>query len=272
MLIFKKLIFGLPFILATAFFAKQVAPFLQDFSLMFSLDFNLLYQLIRLVVTIALTAYLFTTLVVLASDWKLVLPFIALASLSTILFVSSPVNIFLSLGLLVVFIISFAQTYHKVTKDATDFNVSGNIIKPSGSLITLIILVTSIALYVSVSATGDKMIGKIVDSVVSISSDIMKTQQLPQDLGINPGATIQNLAIEAAKPLITKQVNDMIKPFLPVIPFLIVFLFYLNLQFLASIAAFILSPLIYLLFWILEKIGFIGFVTENRLVKKLIIQ
>ena len=294
----------MPFILAVAAFAWQIEPFLQDFSLIFSLSFNILSQLIMLVGTIALIAYLFTVFAVLASDWTLVLPVIVLSSLSTL-------SYFLSIGLLIAFVISFAQTYNKVIKDPSGFHVSENVVKPSGSLATLIILATSVAFYFSVSATGDKITQKIVDSVVNISGDIMKTQQLPQNTGTNPldsisissdqikllkenpdllkqsgldpaildtigkqdnkNVTAQDLAVEAAKPLITKQVTDMIKPITPILPFLMVFLFYLNFQFLASTAAFILSPSIYLLFWILEKTGFIHFEIEMRAAKKLVV-
>ncbi len=301
----------MPFILAVAAFAWQIEPFLQDFSLIFSLSFNILSQLIMLVGTIALIAYLFTVFAVLASDWTLVLPVIVLSSLSTLLFVTAPISYFLSIGLLIAFVISFAQTYNKVIKDPSGFHVSENVVKPSGSLATLIILATSVAFYFSVSATGDKITQKIVDSVVNISGDIMKTQQLPQNTGTNPldsisissdqikllkenpdllkqsgldpaildtigkqdnkNVTAQDLAVEAAKPLITKQVTDMIKPITPILPFLMVFLFYLNFQFLASTAAFILSPSIYLLFWILEKTGFIHFEIEMRAAKKLVV-
>lgn len=265
MLYFKKLIFGLPFILAVAAFAWQIEPFLQDFSLLFSFNFNLLYQTIMLVATIAMVAYLFTVFAVLASDWILVLPVIIIACLFTIIFVTAPMSFFLAIGLLVIFAISFAQTYNKVTKNPTSFHVSGDVVKPSGFLITLIILVASITLYFSVSASSDKAIQKIIDSVVSISSGIMKTQQLPQN------TAAQDLALEAAKPMITKQVTDMIKPLRPAIPFLVVFYFYLNFQFLASIAAFFLSPLIYLLFWILQKTKFFHFEVEMRQVNKLVV-
>lgn len=281
---FKKLIFGLPFILATFAFGSQAAMFFKDFLILFSFDMNLLFQLIFFAITIVATAYLFLVFANLASDWVLVLPLALLSSIAVFFLTVAPISYFLAGGLFVAFCLSSALLFNKIKKDPTSFHTSSYIIKPSGQLITLIILITSATLYFSVSTNKEQVVQKLVDSVVNFSTDLLKQDpQLLKQFGLDTSvlnqfdttnstaAILQNAAVEATKPVITKQVTDLITPYLFIIPYLIAFIFYLNFQFFTSIISLLFYPIIYLLFWILEKVGFIHFETETREVKKLIV-
>lgn len=310
--IIKKLIFAVPFILSVAVFYLQASDFLKDFSALFSLDLNLLFKSILFAATIVLVSYLFVLFVNFAADWKLVIPVILLAALISFLFTISPINYYLAGGLIIALGISLVFILNKIKKDPTNFQISNDILKPSGQLATLIILAVTVTLYFSATASNQQFVQKFVDSIVDFSSNFVASQQsttpttgatqttspLSQDqinqLKQNPGLlkqfgldpsvlnqfsatntnvaiTPQNIAAEAAKPIITAQITDLIKPYMGIIPFLIAFLFYLNFQFFSSVILFISSPIIHLLFLILEKIGFIKYEVTTREVKKIIV-
>lgn len=312
MLIIKKLIFALPFLLSIAMFYLQADSFLKDFSALFSLDLGLLFKLVIFASTIVLVSYLFVVFVNLAIDYKIVIPVILLAAGLSFIFTETPATYYLAGGLLLVLSASFALILNKIKKDPTNFQVSGDVVKPSGQLATLIILALTFALYFSAVASNEQFVQKFIDSIVDFSANFTQSQQsaetievsqspnLPisqteinqlkqnpgilKQLGLDPSilnsldtqdketsVNPQNIAVEATKLIATKQITDIVKPYMGIIPFLIAFIFYLNFQFAASIILFVSSPLIYLLFWILEKIGFIHFEAATREVKKLVV-
>lgn len=115
-------------------------------------------------------------------------------------------------------------------------------------------------------------------------SELKQNPQLLKQFGLDPSVldqldsttkittiTPQNAIAEAAKPIITEQITNFIKPYMGIIPFAIAFIFFLNFQFFTSIILFVSSPLTYLLFLILEKIGFIKYEITTRQVKKLVV-
>ncbi len=73
------------------------------------------------------------------------------------------------------------------------------------------------------------------------------------------------------KPLIQNQINQYIKPFEKFIPMLLAVLFFFTVQSIMALEAIFLSPIILLIFWILEKTGYIHFEKEMREVKKLVV-
>ncbi|MFA5932558.1 MAG: hypothetical protein WCV81_05105 [Microgenomates group bacterium] len=313
MVYLKKLIFAIPFLLSIVVFYIQAEPIVKDPTLLFSFDFNLLLQLIYFAVSITATSYFFITFASLTSDWKIVAPISFIGSSLVLLFIQPPEAYYLGIGLFLTFCAIFAQLLNKLTKDPTSFHTSDHINKPAKQLVTIIVLITSVIVYLSVTTSSQQMVSKMIDSVVNLSTDFVKNQQLtPQsedntqtslpslssdqiallkqnpDLlkqyGLDPSilnqldttnkktpVTAQSIAAEAAKPMITQQITDMIQPCLPFMPFIIAFIFYLNFQFFTSITTLVLSPLIYLLFYILEKIGFIKFEITTRQVKKLVV-
>lgn len=73
------------------------------------------------------------------------------------------------------------------------------------------------------------------------------------------------------KSQISNSLDEMTKPYLFAIPFILSFLFYSIASFYLWVFSLFLSPVILLLFSILEKTGFIKFTNETRVVKKIII-
>lgn len=306
---FKKLIFAVPFLLSMSLFYQQTDLILKDLSILFSLDLNLLYQLIYFSVIISAASYFFIIFVSLAQDFRIVLPVGLAGALMSLLFIIPPLSFYLTLGVGVSLGTSYILLFNKLTKDPTSFKVSDHIVKSAGGLITLLVLVVTLMVYIDATQSSNQMVQKLINSLVSTSTQFVKSQSLqtgnvqaatttstsltPEQLNLlkqNPGllkqygidpallnqleagggnVTPQSLAIDAAVPAITKQVEDLIKPYSQFIPFLIAFIFFLNFQFFTSIAALLISPLAYLLFYIMEKTEFIKFEKSTREVKKL---
>lgn len=86
-----------------------------------------------------------------------------------------------------------------------------------------------------------------------------------------PQQAPQDLLTETVKQTIKDQLQTIIKPYQSVIPaVLAVLLFFILLSFI-SILNLLIHPLLWLIFYILEKTGFIKFTTEQRPVKKMVI-
>lgn len=110
---------------------------------------------------------------------------------------------------------------------------------------------------------------------------LKKNPQLLKQYGIDPkqldnlpvpsANTTSNPTAQMIKPLIKDQLQGIIKPYQNIIPGLLALLVFLTLQSLVSILGIFLSPLILMIFYILEKTKFIRFETEMREVKKLVV-
>lgn len=78
---------------------------------------------------------------------------------------------------------------------------------------------------------------------------------------------IDSLVKEALK----DQIQNLIKPYLGLIPAVVAALLFFTLQALTSLVSLLIYPLLWLIFLILEKIGFVKFTTEMREVKKMVV-
>lgn len=99
----------------------------------------------------------------------------------------------------------------------------------------------------------------------------------------SPGNSPDQSAVQAVPPLPTADIKDIlmaqtgnmldtiIKPYHSLIPFIFAFMFFSYISFLNWFLTILISPMIMLIFLILEKTGFIKFANETRIVKKIII-
>ncbi len=78
-----------------------------------------------------------------------------------------------------------------------------------------------------------------------------------------------NPATEMIRPLIKNQLQNMLKPYQKIIPAVLALLLFLTLQSFVAVLEIFLSPIIWLVFYTLEKTGFVRFEVEMRQVKKL---
>lgn len=81
-----------------------------------------------------------------------------------------------------------------------------------------------------------------------------------------PGANLKDIV----KAQISNMLDELIKPYLFIIPIILAFMFYSLGSLTLWILSLFLSPIISLVFYLLEKSNFIKFTTETRVVKKLI--
>lgn len=87
---------------------------------------------------------------------------------------------------------------------------------------------------------------------------------------VTPSLPTANLK-DIMKAQISNSLDQMIKPYLFAIPLILAFLFYSLTSFIIWILSFLISPILMLIFSILEKSSFIKFTTETREVKKIIV-
>lgn len=86
-----------------------------------------------------------------------------------------------------------------------------------------------------------------------------------------PAGGPQTLQTSLIKTEVKKQVNALIQPQIQLLPTILAALFFLTLKFGLSILSMVLSPLLWLIFLILEKTGFTQYTKEMREVKKLVV-
>jgi len=309
MVTFKKLIFGVPFLLTFAVFVYQLNPFFKDTNLIFSLSSEILIQLLTLALSLSLAGLFFTSFSTLAAEWIYVLPVAVLASLSPLLLIFSPEAFILVGGFFLSLLITFFFL-QKELKSYFSFNAR-KILKPAiNQMIFLNVLASSLAFYfyanTEISTNGFKLPDSIIDTAIQASGGDMLSQQLNsgfeqnglpanlspemielakqnpsllQQYGIDPkmldslGNQDQKgiASSEVIKPIVEQKVQDIIKPFQPFLPLILTLLFFFTVTTLTSLLSLPTIFLAWALFYILEKSGFVTFTTEMREVKKLVV-
>lgn len=304
----KKITIAPFFILSFAFFSFQLSLILHLPNLVFSLDYNLFLQTVLLVILAVIASTFFITYTALSQDIKFVLPLAALGVLIFIFFLPSPVNYYLSLPLLAFFLLSILFLKNAL-KTYINFR-PGFLFTPEVKRLTLMfLLLSSFAYYLTIDAQIKQKGVEIPDSLIDtalkftpqpegVQKDFGNIPEIPAEelnllkknpkllsqYGLDPSmldlledkSTDKDLAKSnpvqlSVKPLIKQQVQELLKPYLNIIaPFLAV-IFFFSLSFIFSITGVLISPLIWLIFYILEKTKVITFTKEMREVRKMVI-
>ena len=180
----------------------------------------------------------------------------------------------------------------------------GSILSPSVKMMaSLLILVLSLTYYLSISKViqknGFQLPDSLIDSALRLTAAPQAAQQnqtktsLPQinteqlDLlkqsGLDPSIldslsqttesskAPDNLMQDTLKQALNTQLDSIIKPYLGFIPAILAVLFFFLLQSLTSILNLLIYPLLWIIFYILEKTGFIKFTEEQRTVRKMVV-
>lgn len=301
MIFLKKILFALPFTFFTIAFIFLLKFFLEEPNSIFSLDSLTIARSSLLLLSLFLGSLYFVIFVTLAADWRLVLPVFVLPSLFPLLFFPQPFNLVLVSGL----IFSFGATYFMLERKLGTYLTfqTNSLLAPSvKQLFTLLVVVSSIAFYLSSSLQISTAGFKLPDSLLNLASGLVSQQagellesQLPQitpqqmelakqnssflkQLGIDPGVLdsfsqpqTQTPAQKMIKSTLESQVQTSIHPYLSYLPIILTAVLFLTLK----SAGVFLYPLLYLLLWltflVLEKTGFIHYEIEMREVKKLIV-
>ncbi len=302
----KKLTFAPFFIISYALLLYTLNPFLKSYDFIFSFSLDSFVQLAILASFFCLTSFLFVIFAVISLDWKLIIPIGLLAAVLPMLFLNPAQGLVLSVGSLVAFILTFAILENKL-KSYLTFE-SSSLLGPSiRSLTSFLILVFSFIFFLSANQMIQKSGFEIPDSLIDTALQFSqpKTEQessasqisIPQEQldllkknpdllrqsGLDPkildtlnqpnrsSKTPQDLTSNLIKTAVKDQIQNFIKPYLTFIPAILAILFFFTVQSLTSIISLVIYPLLWIIFFILEKSGFIKFVFEQRPVKKMII-
>lgn len=306
MLVLKKLIFAPFFLIIFLTLIYKLTPFLTNYDFVFSLSINTLFDLITLSVLICFSCFIFALFITLSSDFKFSLPVIFIAALVPFLFLDPAlaivfgVTIFIALLLINLSLDSSLRNY-------LTFQPSTLLGPAIRNLSTLIILSFCLIYFFSVNKIvaqkGFTVPDSLLDTALKFSSPASTSLNTPtsqlnlppeqlallkqnpdllQQFGLNPKMldsldlqkitqTPEQLSTDLIKQAVKDQVDGFLKPYLSFIPIILALLLFLTFQSLVSIINIFIYPLLYILFFILEKTKFIRFEIEQRPVRKLVV-
>lgn len=284
MIFVKKLLFA-PFLLAFLALLVMLISQIKPENLIFSLDLQALIQLLQICLLITLTSFSFVLFATFASDWKFLVPISLLSALVPFFFLPTPGSLFLAVGILVAQILIFVSMQGAL-KSYLNFNPLQLFGLPIRQLSTLLILAICLSLFISINKTVEEKGFQIPDSLIESA---LKLTPLPESTNtqlqqldptildtLTPSKQTQtkasqNLLTDTLKQTIKEQLQTIIKPYLGIIPAVLAVLFFFILQSLTSIFNLLIYPLLWIIFYILEKSGFIKFTQEMRPVKKMVV-
>lgn len=298
MITIKKLIFALPFLFCLAAFYRQTNQAFINIYLSLDISTAAMITLALLIGFLLLTGVFFVIFATLASDWKLILPVSILGTLSALFFIPLNLSIILMVGSLLTFIISNFSLQKNLSSYLT-FQTKLLFIPSIHQIILLLTLSTSLVFYLSANTKIHQEGFKLPESLTEFVSQIVSSQmpaeldssqvnlspeqtvllkqnpQLLQQYGLDPNMlnsiekpSLQKVAIKVE---MQKQIQNLLDPYTNFVPAILAMLFFLTLYSITSLLTFLLNPLLWAIFLILEKTGFTKYQIEMRKVEKLIV-
>lgn len=304
----KKLLFAPFFLIFFALLTAQLNSLLSSFDILFSLSAETLMQLLKIAILFCASALFFAVFASLAKNWKIILPVIALAALMPVFFMPLNLAIIFTFLCAISFYLS-SLALGNTLKTYLSFNASSLIGPSVRTASALLIISFSIIYFLASSKTISQTAFEIPDSLIDAAlkmtpleqragekntgglPDINITQeqlemvkknpQLLKQYGLNPKildtlspskpSVVGDLGKNMIKQSVKDQIQKIIEPYQSFIPAVLTFLLFLTLQSFTAILGIFISPLLWFIFLILEKTGFIKFEVEQRPVKKLIV-
>ena len=269
MAVFKKLIFGPLFLLTFAFLIFQLKSNLGSYDVIFSLSITTLAQLLLLSGLICLSSFLFVLFVSLSSDWKIVLPVGIVASILPIIVIRDATGIILCLGVgLTILFIYF--TFTQKLKTYLSFEPASLFGPSIRHMAALLILVFSFTYFLSmnkiIQTQGFQIPASLIDSALKLTD---QPQTIQEETTISQAPA--NLMQETLKQAVKTQLDSIIKPYLGAVPAILAVLLFFLLQSLTSLINLLIYPLLWILFYIFEKTGFIKFTEEQKTLRKMVV-
>ena len=101
--------------------------------------------------------------------------------------------------------------------------------------------------------------------------ELKNNPELLKQFGLEPEMLDQIKVKQMKQPkrLINEQIQKLIDPYIQYIPLILALIFYASLQFILNILSFLVSPLITLIFILLEKFKVISYVITTKEVRKM---
>lgn len=266
--IVKKLFFAPLFLLLLTLTIYQIVPFLINKELLFSLDLSVGISLIILSLSIILTSLFFIVFATIASDWKIILPICALSILPQAILIPFPLGILSGLFTSILLFLVYLN-FDSVLRTYINFKPS-NLLTPSvKSLSSLLTLALCLIYFLSMSALIKQEGFQIPNQLIEYASEFSPEQSL------NTSGTDSELVNPQAENLIKDAIKDqfqtMIDPYVSYLPTLLSILLFFTLKSIQSLLSVLVGPAVSLIFYILEKTGYITFTKEMREVKKMVV-
>ncbi len=308
MILLKKLIFAPLFLVSLISLAYFLNPFLKSYEFVFSYSANTIINLVSISALIFVSSLLFVLLATIANDWRISIPVALIGSLTSFIFIDYSLAFVFSLGIFLSSLFSNLNL-NVALQSYLQFKPS-QVLGPSiKHLSEVLILALCITYFFSASKiiaqAGFQIPDTLIDAAYGLSksaspniqqTETTLTQLTPeqQDLLrknpdlirqsgldpkiienlLNPQKNTEsplNLADATIKQTLKEQMQNFIKPYTNLIPAVLSILLFFSLQFFVSIINIITSLLLWLIFLILEKTGFVKFEITMREVKKLVV-
>ncbi len=317
MTLIKKLAFTPLLIISLLLLLYIFNPVLKSIDLIFSFDLGTFYQLITLSALILFSSLIFVLITSLASDLKIIIPIIILASALPFVLIETKLAIILAAIVFISLLLTYVSLESKL-KSYLTFNAASLLSPSVKQLSSLLILGFCLIYYLSmnniIQQQGFQIPDSLIDAALKFSPQVnMSVQgfkydkrliaQLPQltqdqlellkknpellkQYGVDPkmldnislpipsnitkpsSATDMNSFLKQA---VKDQIQSLIKPYQDFIPAVLAVMLFFTLQSFIAVLSVFLTPIIWLIFFILEKTNFIHYEIEMREAKKLVV-
>lgn len=308
MILLKKLIFAPVFLVSLISLAYFLNPLLKSYDFVFSLSVDTMINLVIISALIFISSLLFILLATIADDWRISIPVALIGSLVSFIFLDYSLAFVLSAGIFLSLLFSnlnlavALQSYLQFKPS----HVLGPSIKHLSEVLILALCITYFFSASKIIAqAGFQIPDTLIDTAYGLSKSALpdiqqKEADLPQltpeqqdmlrknpelirqsgldpkmiESLINPQKNTQspaNLIDTTIKQTLKEQVQNFIKPYTNFIPAGLSILLFFSLHFFISILNILTPLLLWLVFFILEKTGFVKFEITMREVKKMIV-
>lgn len=301
MMILKKLLFAPIFLVSWAVLLYFSVSYLKSSDLFLSLSITSLIQTIVICALITISSLFFVLFAALSMDWKLIISVGLIASVIPFLFFNSSLGIIVMVGTIVSLLLGFVGLENSM-KSYLSFNPHTILTPIIKHLSTLLILIFCIVYFLTsnkqIVEKGFSLPDSLIDAALKFSPQPTDTNNLqpsiPQDQlnllkqnpqllkqsGLDPKIldslsqpqkSLADVSNNLIKQTIKDQIQSLIKPYLNLIAPLLAVLLFLTLQSFTALINLLLSPILWIVFYLLEKSGYIRFEIEQRPVKKMVI-
>lgn len=272
------------------------------------MELNTFIQLITVSLLVLFSSLIFVLIASLSSGLKIIIPIIILTATLPFALIETKLAIILAAIIFISLLLTFVGLETKL-KNYLTFNANSLLSPSIKQLSRLLILGLSLIYYLSVNSVIQQQGFQIPDSLIDAAlkftpqSNLPVQAQLPQltseqlellkknpqllkQYGIDP-KMLDNVSLSTpsnkAKPSSTtdmnsflkqtvkEQIQSLIKPYQDFIPAILALLLFFTLQSFIAVLSIFLSPLLWLIFLVLEKTNYIHYEIEMREAKKLVV-
>lgn len=308
MFLLKKLIFAPIFLIVFGWLIYQLVPLLSSYDFIFSLSIATLVSLIVVSGLILISSFLFVLFAALSSDWKIVLPVALTSSVVPLIFFPPALAIVFAVAIFVSFCLTYVSLDNTL-KSYLNFQPSSLLGPAIRHLSGLLVLSFCVVYFLSssklIAQNGFQIPDSLIDTALKMSPVNMPAEQnsastqlpaisqeqlellkqnpdLLKQYGLDPKIldtldqknlqkAPQDLTANLIKQTVKDQAQGFIKPYINFIPAVLALLLFITFQSLISLLNLFIYPMLWVIFFILEKTGFIKFVVEQRPVRKMVV-